>query len=388
MYYQPIFHKKLLSLNPTVYLFFIPFLWMGCGLKTETPVASEVTAVSADEVTLTEAQFKQVSISLSPLNKLRIGGVVHLKGKSDIPADQHITVSAPYGGVVRQIKWMPGMQIKKGQVVAVMENKEYIQLQQDYLMAKSSHHFADLEYKRQKSLLATQATSEKQFLQSEQQVTSSKIEMKALEQKLRLAGIAAESLREESISSVIQVLAPASGYVSEVFANSGMFIDPAKPILNIVDVHRTFLVLKAFEQDMMHIQVGDQVRAHVNQKPEDQKEGKVAYIGKTITDAGYTEVYCHMSQSTGWLPGLYVVAEVETTASEVPALPEKALVFHEGQNYVFVQLADKTFRMQKVMTGLSEDGNVEILNGTELAGKKIVIDGAYDLLMALKNTPE
>jgi cobalt-zinc-cadmium efflux system membrane fusion protein len=319
---------------------------------------------------------------------VRIGGLVHLKGKSEIPADQHITVSAPYGGVVRQIKWMPGMQIHKGQVVATIENKEYIQLQQDYLMARSSYHFADLEYKRQKSLLTTQATSEKQFLQAEQLVVSSKIEMKALEQKLRLAGISVESLREETISSVIQVVAPASGYVSEVFANTGMFIDPAKPILNIVDVHRTFLILKAFEQDMMHIQVGDRVLAHVNNKPEEQKEGKVAYIGKTITDAGYTEVYCHMSHSTGWLPGLYVVAEVETTASEVPALPEKALVFYEGQNYIFVQIAEKTFRMQKVMTGLSENGNTEILNPTELAGKQIVIKGAYDLLMALKNTPE
>jgi cobalt-zinc-cadmium efflux system membrane fusion protein len=363
-------------------------LFNGCGSSPEAPVKSEDTQSSPEEVTLTDAQLKQAGIQLSQVKKVRIGGVVHLKGKSEIAADQEITVSAPFGGVVRQIKWMPGMQIQKGQIVATMENKEYIDLQQDYLSARSAHHFAELDLKRQKSLVATQATSEKQYLQAEQLVASQHIQMKALEQKLRLAGISVASLNEETISSTIQVLAPASGYVSEVFANTGMFIDPSKPILNMVDPRRTFLVLKAFEQDMMHVQIGDRILAHVNNNPLEQKEGKIAYIGKTVADEGFTEVVCHMAAPTGWLPGVYVGAAIETSASEVPALPEKALVYFEGQQHVFVQVADKTFRMQKVNVGLTEEGQTEILNASDLEGKQVVVEGAYTLLMALKNTPE
>jgi cobalt-zinc-cadmium efflux system membrane fusion protein len=42
-------------------------------------------------------------------------------------------------------------------VIAVIENPQFIQLQQDYLMAKSKMHFAELDYNRQKTLNQSQA---------------------------------------------------------------------------------------------------------------------------------------------------------------------------------------------------------------------------------------
>lgn len=67
-----------------------------------------------------------------------------------------------------------------------MEDQQYVQLQQDYLLAKSRLHFAELEYQRQKELNAGQASSDKVMQQAQAETASLKIMVSALAEKLKL----------------------------------------------------------------------------------------------------------------------------------------------------------------------------------------------------------
>ena len=67
----------------------------------------------------------------------------------------------PLGGYVQAIKVMPGMKVQKGQVLAVVEDQAFVQLQQDYLTTKQQLTFATKDYQRQKELNASQASSDK-----------------------------------------------------------------------------------------------------------------------------------------------------------------------------------------------------------------------------------
>ena len=99
------------------------------------------------------------------------------------------SVSMPLGGYVQAIKVMPGMKVQKGQVLAVVEDQAFVQLQQDYLTTKQQLTFATKDYQRQKELNASQASSDKSYQLAESEWAKYKITLKALDEKLRLIHI-------------------------------------------------------------------------------------------------------------------------------------------------------------------------------------------------------
>jgi cobalt-zinc-cadmium efflux system membrane fusion protein len=85
---------------------------------------------------------------------------------------------------------------------------------------------------------------------------------------------------------------------------------------------------------------------------------------------------------------MYMNAEIEIQNNTVYALPEEAIVRFENNQYVFLAETDTRFTIQEIKTGDVEKGFVEIISGVGLTDKKIVIKGAYNLLMAMKNKVE
>jgi cobalt-zinc-cadmium efflux system membrane fusion protein len=70
------------------------------------------------------------------------------------------------------------------------------------------------------------------------------------------------------------------------------------------------------------------------------------------------------------------------------ALPDECIVSFEGKHYVFKQKDTNNFEMIAVEIGSSGDGFTEILNADNLKNSKIVQQGAYTLLMVMKNKGE
>jgi hypothetical protein len=108
-----------------------------------------------------------------------------------------------------------------------------------------------------------------------------------------------------------------------------------------------------------------------------------------LSDERSTEVHSHFEQyDKSLVPGMYMNAEVELKNNQVATLPEDAIVRFENNQYIFVEEGNQRYSLIQVTTGDSENGFVEIIEGEKLADKKIVLKGAYTLLMSLKNTAE
>jgi cobalt-zinc-cadmium efflux system membrane fusion protein len=71
-------------------------------------------------------------------------------------------------------------------------------------------------------------------------------------------------------------------------------------------------------------------------------------------------------------------------------IPNDGLVRFEGKEYVFTQLEDKKYEMQEVDTQNTENGftQISIADSTDIRNKIFVTNGAYTLLMKMKNTEE
>jgi cobalt-zinc-cadmium efflux system membrane fusion protein len=160
-------------------------------LKKESVGTSEnkTVATSKQMVSFNPEQLKSVGIEVGTPQLENISGVLSLQGKIDVPPQSTISLSFPLGGYLKSTRMLPGMQVKKGQVLAELEDMQFIQLQQDYLTARENFILAESEFNRQRDLNASKASSDKVFQQARAEMETQRILRNALEQKLQVIGI-------------------------------------------------------------------------------------------------------------------------------------------------------------------------------------------------------
>ena len=104
----------------------------------------------------------------------------------DVPPQNLVSISIPLGGYLRSTNLLTGTHVSKGQTLALMEDPQYIQLQQDYLTAKTKLVYAEKEYNRQKELNESKASSDKVFQQAQTEFNVQKILLKSLRGKIKI----------------------------------------------------------------------------------------------------------------------------------------------------------------------------------------------------------
>ncbi len=373
-------------------IFIIPIVLMfiGCGSK-ETKVESTTAApaVESMKVSVTDAQFQNAGIILGTPESKEISDILKLNGKIEVPPQNLVSISIPMGGYLKSTELLPGMMVRKGQVIAILEDQQYIQLQQNYLLAKVKLKTVEAEYFRQKELNASKAASDKVFQQAEAEFKNARINLKALDQNLQIIGINPDRLDESKISKRVSINSPIDGYVAKVNANIGKYLTPSEVLFELVNVSDIHLNLSVYEKDLPKLKIGQKLFAYNNNEPDTKYPCEILLIGHSLTLEKNTEVHCHFKNyDKSLVPGMYMNAEIELKNVNAVTVPEEALVRFGNFEYVFVELKKNHFEMIKVTTGAKENGYVEITNSGKLTNQPVVLKGAYSLLMKLKNTEE
>ncbi|MGX5816633.1 efflux RND transporter periplasmic adaptor subunit [Chitinophaga lutea] len=362
-------------------------LLCSCGSKSHEP-AEKAPAATPDIVTLTAEQLKNTPVQTTELTEQSISGILKLSGQVDVPPQNIVSVSIPMGGYLKSTEMMPGMHVRKGQVLAVMEDPQYIQLQQDYLTARNKLGYAAKEYERQKDLNASKAASDKVMQQAESEYRNLGIESKALAAKLSLIGINADRLTEHNISRMVNIYSPINGYINKVNVNIGKYVTPSDVIFELVNPEDIHLNLTVYEKDLSKLAIGQHATAYTNARPDQRYDTKIILVNHSLNENRSAEIHCHFEQyDKSLVPGMYMNAEIRLDDSREKVLPDEAVLNFEGKDYVFVRVEDRVFRMTPVEKGQSSGGKTVILS-PGLEGKKIVTEGAYSLLMQLKNIGE
>lgn len=359
-----------------------------CSNKTAN-TDSKANELTVNEIVLSDAQMKNANITLDTAQMLSLAGIVKVNGVIDVPPQNMVSVSLPLGGFLVKTKLLPGMHLNKGDVIAVMEDQQYIQLQQDYLTAKVQFTSIEKEYQRQSELNINKASSDKMFEQARSTYQSQKILINALAEKLRLIGLNPASLNENNMSKSINVYSPINGFVSKVNVNIGRYINPSDVMFELVNPDDIHLNLTIYEKDLQSLHIGTKVKAFTNTDPNKFYTCDVILIGQDVSKEGFVQVHCHFhTYSNVLIPGMYMNAELQSESKMAIVLPEAAVVSHEGKAYVFIEKFNKHFEMLEVKTLASNNGKIEIEESDRLVGAKVVVSGAYDLLMMAKNTAE
>lgn len=378
-------------MKPIIIILLLSGLLTGCGSPEETGNQQQrANEPIENRVTLSEAQLASFERDTVRVSRRGMRHSIRLNGKADVPPQSRVAISQALGGHVREIRLLPGQSFRKGQVLAVLENPEYVQLQQDYLVATASLKQAGLHYARQQTLNESQAASDKSFQAAAAEYETLRITQRALAEKLRLVGIDPARLTADNITRRVQLHAPFDGVVGDVFVKPGSYVSPTDALLEVINPADLLAELNVFEKDWQQLAVGQELTVYTNGHPDRAVEGTVIAKSNHISEGGMAVVHAQLRrpQVAGITPGMYVNAELEVENREAYVLPDAAVMAYGGSHYVFEILDNHTFGLVEVQPGVRHGGFVEILEGQQLEGGVFVGKGAYTLLMALKNKAE
>ncbi len=380
-------------------LFISLFLFFGCQATekpTESKSAEEPAANGPVEITFTKGQYAMAGIKLGQPELRPMSQTLKVNGVFDVPPQNQVTVSVPFGGYIRKIPLEQGMFVQKGQLLVVLENPDFIQVQQDYLETEAKLTYANLDYARQEELSRENVGATKVLQQTRAQQQTLQVQLAALGQRLTLLRINPATLTADHLTRTLTVPSPISGYVTNVPTNAGKFVNPADVIAEITNLNHLHIRLNIFEKDLGSIHTGQRIRFGVGAEATPRHVGTIFMLGKSISADRTVPVLAHPDENKPhFIPGSFVTAQVEVQSASVLTLPEAAIVNFGGQSLIYVEIGqDKAgstrFRQVAVQTGTSANGFVAVTLPANIDPKKtpIVVAGAYSLLSQLNNKEE
>ena len=376
-------------------------LILGVGCKEKTTVI-ENTHESKNEniIELTDAQLKQTEIVIGKVVKRKIGHEISVNGMIDVPPQGNISVTVPYGGFLKYTAMLPGTRLKKGQIIATVENPEFIEFQRDYLEALANNEYLKADFERQQTLNNEEVTSTKVFQKAKSSYLTNKANIQALESKLRLIGINPSSVKNGKISSVVNVYSPINGIVRDVYINTGKYFNPQDVLMDITDASDLHVELKVYEDDIPLIRMGQRIRFRLANAPNKWMEAEVFLIGNNVREDRSITIHGHLKEKNeDLLPGMFVNANIEVEALELYTVPEEAIVRFDSKHYIFKSLGKRKeneqtmndFEMIEISKGNEEEGFVAIFlenKDQDIAKVEVVLKDAFTLLAKAKNSEE
>jgi len=374
-------------------------LCISCSEKKQANSSeNEAEIIPDDIVEMRNDQVKMASIDTGSVEFRSLSGTLKASGKVSVAPGSFATVSAPLGGFVKNTNLLPGDKVLKGQSLALIENQEFVDIQENFLEARTRMEFAEAEYKRHSDLYNEDVYSEKNLQQVTADFKSLKAHVTALKQKLALIGINPAELHEDNIKSSVMLVSPIAGYIKSVNVNIGKSISPTDILFEIVNTDNLFLELSLFEKDAGKVSAGQIITFFINNETEEHS-AVITQTGRSVdTDKAY-KVYAKVTKACkNILPGMYVNAIIEISGNKVPSLPSDAVVSFDDKDYIFLFDRNKVengnafteYRIVEVHKGMTDGGYTEIILpvGFDIRSAKVVISGAYNLLSAKKNAGE
>ena len=366
---------------------------MACGNKNQPEVTeTSIDSTAKETIVLASTQFNNAGIVLAKPVSQNINQKIKANGKLDVPPQNLVSISAPYGGFLKSTSLLQGMHVHKGEVIAKMEHPDYIQLQQDYLENKSTLTYLKNELDRQQELAKEEVNSKKTLQKAKTDFEVMQARVNGLRAKLELINIDVAKLEKGAMQKVVALTSPINGYVTKVNVNIGAFVTANTILFEIVDTEHLHAEISVFEKDIHHIKIGQKVAFTLANETQ-ERFAKVHLIGREISEDRTVRVHCHLSkEDKDLLPGMYLTAYIDVKTSTNNTLPSNAFVDFEGKSYFFL-LSKKpndsyTFTRIEVEKLGEENGFTAFTSTQDLNNKNIVTEGAYKLLSAMQGGEE
>ena len=328
-------------------------------LKTkQAELAKEISALEK-EIALANPEavtIRQKDIVTTALAPRKFDYFVQTQGM--VQSEDNILVSAESMGVVTSVFVKEGQSVKKGQVLAQIDNKITLRSIDE---VKSGLQLATTIYEKQKNLWDQKIGTEVQFLQA-------KNNKENLEKRLA-------TLNEQLDMSRIKT--PINGTVEQVNVKIGQNAAPGAPAFRVINTADLKIVASVSEAYVTNIKNGDKVKVSF---PDLNKEieAHVTFVGRNINPLSRSfPVEINLPSLTELRPSMTAVLRVIfNTEPQALCVPINVVQEINGKKIVYVAEMDGqqlVARRKEIEVGGVYDNLAEVKSGLKPGDKVITV---------------
>ncbi len=307
------------------------------------------------------------SVSVATITSHQFHPQISLTGEARPKRDIH--VFAPASGVrVMQLLADEGDTVRAGQPLARLDvnlsNAQTQAAQASVAEAQSAAIRARDEYQRAESIRSSGALSDEAIEQRRAAASAADARLSAARAQL------------QEVNARLQggyVRAPMAGKVISRSVQLGAMVDQQE-MFRIAAGDELEVATQISESDVLGLQLGTNATFHLVDGT--TETGTLTRSPASINSRTRTgEALFDLPRGTRVRPGMYLRGEAQLPAHDALAAPQAAILYDNGQSYVFVVDASNHAHKTPIRTGLRDGDMVEILAGIE-PGARLVGAGA------------
>jgi membrane fusion protein, heavy metal efflux system len=281
-----------------------------------------------------------------------------------------VKIYPPISGRVVALRVLPGQEVQKGQVIAMLQSTELAQAKSDYDKAKIEASRADTQLDRARELLKHEVIAQKDYDDLAAIDASDHADLARTIRTLHILGY-----NETDATDLVAVRSPITGVVLDVNTASGELqrsLDNATPIATIANIDTIWIVADLFPRDVKAVRARQPVDVRVTGYPDVVYHGVVNNISDAVDPQTLTlKVRVVLANPRHLLkPQMYATVSVTNESRTAIVLPATAVIRDGVSTFVYVQIADK-YQRRDVQIGAAHDTAVEIVGGLH-DGERVV----------------
>lgn len=332
---------------------------------------------------------KGPSVKVAQISQEEVSSLLMIPGTVKLEEEQ-VVYSSPEKGELKEFLVKEGQTVKKGSVLAKLQNPQLdLEREQNKLAIESANlKITQLENKI-KQLKDKESTLAKQVGKEEaKKQLAPELEQAEMEKKLANIELKQASLQKDLLSkrqSELEIKSSIDGVVLSVQDpnTSSREASNLEPLIHIGKLEGLTAAGLLSEYDSLKVSNGQKVTLRSDAVPEQEWQGQITMISvlpqqqnqsglQSGSQAVQYPVTVKISGDTKALkPGFQLIMEIETEKKMAMVLPVNSLHDDGDQPYVYL-LKDGKARKQKVKTGITSGEKMEILDGVKKSDKVIV----------------
>ncbi len=339
------------------------------------------TEAPNNAIVFTIEQFNAMKMELGQTQKHVIQEYIRTNGFIRPSAEGLAQVSPQVEGQVSDVRFAAGNFVNKGALLFKVGGNRVIELQNNYMKACAHFELAQHEFDRISNLVDEQISPHKELVAAQTNLKMANAEKQSLKALLQAVNINPEKVETGNIAPTYPVIAPISGYLSEMNVVNGQFIEQQEKSARIVNTRKLVLVLNVFEKDVQQLKPGQEVNFYDPDRKTHIQRAWLHSVGRSI-DPETKTIPCiaHIEnvEALNLMEGMYAESRVIISSHETEVLPSEAIITDQGQLYVLTKTSENGnelhFKKVAIETGQVQNGFTEI----KTPGlNDVLIKGAY-----------
>jgi cobalt-zinc-cadmium efflux system membrane fusion protein len=286
---------------------------------------------------------------------------------------RNIPVVSLASGRVMAVHTRLGDAVQKGELLMTIRSDDVSGGYSTYKMALADEVLSRTQYERAKDLYEHGAIALNDLQVAQDTEDKAKVAVDTAAEHLRLLGN-----DPDKMNFTVDIFAPAPGVITDQQVTVGSLVQAYNTpyAFTISDLATIWVVCDVYENDLVHVRLGDTADIALNAFPGRVFKGRVSNIGSILDPNIRTAKVRIEVQNPGNIRlGMFVIATFHGQTTEMHTIvPASAVLHMHDRDFVYVPAPGNKFRRVEVVGGdlLSDNVNLQEIKSGLRPGEQVV----------------